>query len=115
MSSRVTSRAAALACLALVVSACAGGAAPASPTSSQADTSNLSPVTTAGAEEAPPETSSPVTTDSSPTSDAPSTERPAPDPDRPIAPDFSLELADGSTFVLSQETRPVFMVFWAEW
>lgn len=113
MSSRVTSRAAALACLALVVSACAGGAAPASPTTSQADPSDLSPVTTVG--EAPPETASPAPTDPAPTTDASSSERPPPDPDRPIAPDFSLELADGSTFVLSQETRPVFMVFWAEW
>lgn len=42
-------------------------------------------------------------------------ERPAPDPNREIAPDFSLLLGDGSTFVLSEETRPVFMVFWAEW
>ncbi len=42
-------------------------------------------------------------------------ERPAPDPSREIAPDFSLQLAGGSTFVLSEETRPVFMVFWAEW
>lgn len=31
------------------------------------------------------------------------------------APDFSLELGDGSTFMLSQEVLPVFMVFWAEW
>jgi hypothetical protein len=31
------------------------------------------------------------------------------------APDFSLELGDGSTFTLSEEARPVFMVFWAEW
>jgi hypothetical protein len=31
------------------------------------------------------------------------------------APDFSLALGDGSTFTLSEESRPVFMVFWAEW
>lgn len=31
------------------------------------------------------------------------------------APDFSLELGEGGTFTLSEETRPVFMVFWAEW
>ena len=42
-------------------------------------------------------------------------ERPEPNPDRELAPDFSLGLSDGSTFVLSQEVRPVFMVFWAEW
>lgn len=31
------------------------------------------------------------------------------------APDFSLALGDGGTFVLSDETRPVYLVFWAEW
>lgn len=35
--------------------------------------------------------------------------------DRPIAPDFTLALGDGGTFVLSEETRPVYLVFWAEW
>ncbi|MDH3308118.1 MAG: hypothetical protein OEO77_11450 [Acidimicrobiia bacterium] len=35
--------------------------------------------------------------------------------DGPAAPDFSLLVDDGSTFVLSQETRPVYLVFWAEW
>jgi hypothetical protein len=56
-----------------------------------------------------------VRDDATETTGAPSTERPAPDPSRAIAPDFSLNLGDGSTFVLSEETRPVFMVFWAEW
>ena len=38
-------------------------------------------------------------------------------PEGPAAPDFTLALnADGATtFVLSQEVKPVFMVFWAEW
>jgi hypothetical protein len=38
-------------------------------------------------------------------------------PEGPIAPDFTLALgADGAeTFTLSQEVKPVFMVFWAEW
>lgn len=31
------------------------------------------------------------------------------------APDFSLQLGSGGTFTLSEEARPVFMVFWAEW
>lgn len=44
-----------------------------------------------------------------------STERPAPDPSREMAPDFTLTLADGSDFTLSNELRPVFMIFWAEW
>jgi len=33
----------------------------------------------------------------------------------PAAPDFDLELADGSTFTLSAAEKPVYMVFWAEW
>ena len=35
--------------------------------------------------------------------------------DGPIAPDFSLLLGDGATFTLSEEAKPVYMVFWAEW
>jgi hypothetical protein len=31
------------------------------------------------------------------------------------APDFTLSLGDGGRFTLSQENRPVFLVFWAEW
>ena len=33
----------------------------------------------------------------------------------PVAPDFELALGDGGTFRLSDETKPVFLVFWAEW
>jgi len=36
-------------------------------------------------------------------------------PDGPAAPDFELELSDGSTFVLSEAQKPIYMVFWAEW
>ena len=34
---------------------------------------------------------------------------------RATAPDFTLALGDGGTFVLSEEARPVYLVFWAEW
>ena len=34
---------------------------------------------------------------------------------RAVAPDFALGLGDGGTFVLSEEARPVYLVFWAEW
>ncbi|HUP15039.1 MAG TPA: hypothetical protein VM848_03160 [Acidimicrobiia bacterium] len=34
---------------------------------------------------------------------------------RDAAPDFTLGLGDGGTFVLSEEARPVYLVFWAEW
>ena len=35
--------------------------------------------------------------------------------DRPLAPDFTLELGDGASFTLSEGERPVYLVFWAEW
>lgn len=31
------------------------------------------------------------------------------------APDFVLALVDGGLFRLSDEQRPVYMIFWAEW
>ena len=36
-------------------------------------------------------------------------------PEGPPAPDFTLELGGGGTFVLSEQTTPVLIVFWAEW
>lgn len=36
-------------------------------------------------------------------------------PEGEPAPDFSLALGEGGTFTLSEETRPVFLLFWAEW
>lgn len=35
--------------------------------------------------------------------------------DRPIAPDFTLELGEGGTYTLSEGEKPVYLVFWAEW
>ena len=36
-------------------------------------------------------------------------------PDGPLAPNVTLDLDDGSTFVLADAERPVMFVFWAEW
>jgi hypothetical protein len=41
-------------------------------------------------------------------------------PDAPMiegepAPDFTLALADGTSYTLSEGAKPVYMVFWAEW
>lgn len=33
----------------------------------------------------------------------------------PVAPDFTLTLGEGGTYTLSEGTKPVYMVFWAEW
>ncbi|HEX6947177.1 MAG TPA: TlpA disulfide reductase family protein [Acidimicrobiia bacterium] len=35
--------------------------------------------------------------------------------DRELAPDFTLELADGDAFTLSKTDKPVYLIFWAEW
>ena len=40
---------------------------------------------------------------------------PPPQIEGPAAPDFTFALADGSTFSLSDEQKPVYLVFWAEW
>jgi cytochrome oxidase Cu insertion factor (SCO1/SenC/PrrC family) len=32
-----------------------------------------------------------------------------------LAPNFTLTLADGTVFTLADESRPVYLVFWAEW
>ena len=95
--------------LALVLAACGGGAvenATPADSSSTVPSSDTSPTTVPSTEPGTPPVTEPT---------EPATERPAPDPDRELAPDFSLLLGNGSTFVLSEETRPVFMVFWAEW
>jgi ABC-type glycerol-3-phosphate transport system substrate-binding protein len=34
---------------------------------------------------------------------------------KPTAPDFTLALEPSGKFVLSQEVKPVYMIFWAEW
>ena len=44
-------------------------------------------------------------------SDSPSTT----DSGRPVAPDFTLVLGEGGEYTLSEGSKPVYMVFWAEW
>lgn len=34
---------------------------------------------------------------------------------RPPAPDFTLQLGDGGSYTLSEGSKPVYLVFWAEW
>ena len=89
--------------LALTLVAACGG----TPTATTGEATTTTSVT------APASTASTVVTTSSPTTvtgEAPPT-TPGGDP----APEFSLQLGDGSTFMLSSEQRPLFMVFWAEW
>jgi hypothetical protein len=36
-------------------------------------------------------------------------------PERPVAPDFTLQLGEGGSYTLSDGEKPVYLVFWAEW
>ena len=55
---------------------------------------------------ADPDEATPATATSDPTREK---------PDGPPAPDFVLELGEGGEFRPSSESRPIYMVFWAEW
>jgi hypothetical protein len=97
--------------LALVAAACGGNA---EPTSSPATTTESATAETA------PSTTIPTSTEVG--GEAPgdaaagdTTEAGGSSFDGPSAPDFELLLNDGSTFRLSDEEKPVYMVFWAEW
>ena len=70
----------------------------------------------------PPAVSAPATpSGDAPTSDVADSDDPVSDdaprvrPEGPAAPDFTLALEPSGEFVLSQEAKPVYMVFWAEW
>lgn len=109
----------ALVALLLVIGACGSGDG-----SDAAGTTATTPATTAGSTVTEPATTNAPTTDAPETgsseTSAPAATDPAssPDPsgvDGPDAPDFALALGDGSTYQLSDDVKPVYMVFWAEW
>lgn len=99
--------------LAMLVAACGGADDPASPAvvSTQSETTaGTAPTST---------TASPADNSGEPaaetTAPSESSTTSGPSFDGPPAPDFELLLADGSTFRLSDEAKPVYMIFWAEW
>ncbi len=73
-------------------------------------TAVVAPSTLGQAESPPADLESPAPTETDP----PPAETVAP-PAGPPAPDFTLALGDGRSFTLSEEARPVYLVFWAEW
>lgn len=94
---------------ALLLAACGTGEveAVAGTSPSQTETTTTSP---------PPSTSSSVEPATSTVPETTVQETTVPEPsDRPIAPDFTLELGTGGTFTLSEGEKPVYLVFWAEW
>ncbi len=63
-------------------------------------------------------TTTTATADATPDPEPTTTTAPGPTTtlsDRPLAPDFTLGLADGGEYTLSQGAKPVYLVFWAEW
>ena len=104
-----------VAVLALVAAACSGSTV--DTTEDGATASTVAP----SAPSAPSDTvaqeqgsDSTAPTDLDPTSTATSPEA-KPPPEGPPARDFTLALEPTGEFVLSQEVKPVYMVFWAEW
>ena len=49
------------------------------------------------------------------TGEAPTDPSAGGDTDREIAPNFTLAMADGACYILSETSKPVYLVFWAEW
>jgi ABC-type glycerol-3-phosphate transport system substrate-binding protein len=94
--------------LVLVLAACGGADEQAAPTTAAVEEATLSAEGTSAPESAP----TTATEDAAAPSEAAD---PGPSFDGPPAPDFELALADGSTFALSGEQKPVYVVFWAEW
>jgi hypothetical protein len=99
-------RLAAMLVFGMFVTACASTEPEAAPTSAAPATG----ATAGDSGEATGSTTAPPATEGSKPAPAPE-----PDSDRPLAPDFELTLGDGGTFALSAETKPVYLVFWAEW
>jgi hypothetical protein len=97
-----------LAVLAMVATACSSSSVEGTPETSTADAV------------APPETVETATEEPSagssvPPSSLPETATSASEAKPPPARDFTLALEPSGEFVLSQEVKPVFMIFWAEW
>lgn len=90
--------------LGLVLAACSPGSGTEPTVSDTADSATSS--TTESSPSSQPDPEGTTTTESGETTTT---------SDRERAPDFTLALGEGGTYTLSEGTKPVFMVFWAEW
>lgn len=88
--------------LLLVLAACAGESVDSTSTTDDPSTETTAPAPDATV----PDQDTTTTTASDPTTTV---------SDRPLAPDFTLELGDGGEYTLSEGAKPVYLVFWAEW
>ena len=101
--------------LSLFVAACGGAADTTGTTGAGVDSTAAEPAVTSTSPA--PTTGDTVDTPSATEStvqQSPATAA-ATDFDGPVAADFSIDLNATGTFTLSEETRPVYLVFWAEW
>ncbi len=96
--------------LALIVASCGG-----TESGSTQTTAPAGEVATSPSDDSAPTSASATTGDDSPADDNVTETDASPSFDGPPAPDFELALSDGSTFALSAEQKPVYIVFWAEW
>lgn len=98
--------------LALLVAGCGGSDS--TETEQAASTEADSPAVVVPTTGETAETVAPIPESEPPTeSSASPTE--APPVDGPEAPNFEMSLADGTAFSLTDEQKPVYLVFWAEW
>ncbi|MGD2102411.1 MAG: hypothetical protein PVG83_09265 [Acidimicrobiia bacterium] len=95
-----------LSALAMILAAC-------SPAATDSTTSTSAGTATSSASSASSDTTADAEGGATTTEATPTTTEPA--SDRPLAPDFTLALGDGGTYTLSEGTKPVYLVFWAEW
>lgn len=107
-----------VATLALIAAACAGTTVEDAAGSSEGNVAQSTSSSSTSSSTAPSTDTSPTTdgsTSDDTTSSTVSESASKPVPEGPEAPDFTLALEPSGEFVLSQEVKPVFMVFWAEW
>jgi hypothetical protein len=101
-----------IAALAVAAASCSSG------TDTAAPAVEASPTSTVAQSEPGVSTMATTVPDSAPSETVPDSEAP-PETAAPVdgtpAPDFTMTLNDGSTFTLSEEQKPVYLVFWAEW
>ena len=102
--------------LALVLAVVTVAAACSSSSDTQQDAADTQQVTTVP-QVTPNDGSTPTTLTTDSIGDDGATLVPSPTipEDAPPAPDFTLALGDGTSFTLSEESKPVYMIFWADW
>jgi hypothetical protein len=101
-----------LVAFALVVAACSGAADETSDSGAVNETAASNSTSSSATGESSTDSTAP--TAAADASNESSTEARAV-PDGPPAKDFTLALEPSGEFVLSQEVKPVYMIFWAEW